>query len=202
MPDSPQTFESLRAERRAVRNYGGTTLISQRPPDAQGPGGMMWKIHVESNPQTRDGLWGAILGLWLLHVPDAHPMWEYYILMVYHLRQLPNMPPPHLTAPSMAYSMTCATLDPSCPVPNLGALERADGYSVAHMEPSDFTLQFPDVTEGRDTGDVLAVTLGDAFALAVVENRFAPLLDYRVQWAQLLSQELSMHMKLPSKLVM
>lgn len=186
------SFAQLRAERRQANNYQNTTLESQRAPDLTGPSGSLWRINMVATAARKPN-WMATVGIWLLHAPDAHPSWEYYVIMLMHLRAVEGLPPPNKTVPLSEYAVTCVCLDPREPVPNIEELENADGGGLAVLLSMEFEAQFPAVPGG----DAYAYEIIDDMAAAVVAGTLVPDLDYKLQWVQVLGMKLHEKANMP-----
>jgi hypothetical protein len=179
-----QEFKTARMMRRRVQNYRDTNLAHQRDPNFKGRGGAAWTIHLPP-PETRPEIWGAGVGMWVMHVPDAHPSWEWYLVMLIHLRDLKGGRIAVRIHERNCYDVSVVTLHPDRPLPDLAAVERGEEgphASFLCMEPTDFMAQFGDVG-----GDARAYDVAESLVKKVVTGDLIPGDDYRMQWAQTLN---------------
>jgi hypothetical protein len=112
-------------------------------------------------------------------------MWEYFVVVLVHLRDAEAIAPAHKEFKEAQYDVTVMTLDPEWPVPDLELLEDGgihSGGQLVALEPAEFTAQFPDVG-----GDGFAYEIVEQHVRAVVEGRLIPDADYRTQWGQALA---------------
>ena len=58
---------------------------------ADGPAGEAERLYPGRHEKPEEG--GAQIAMWFLHLPEAHPAWQHYMLTLIHLRDLPGMPP-------------------------------------------------------------------------------------------------------------
>ena len=191
-------FLQERELRRKEKNYQGTTLYQQREPDQKGSGGGLWRIWM-APPEERDAArWGAVVGLWLMHAPNAHPMWEYYVVLLLHLRPLEGYPTPEKTEDRMQYQITVMTIDPGSALPNMQSLADAQDSSsgLRALHPADFEAQFPDVN-----GDHNAYEIVDELCIEVVNGILIPDGTYRTQWATSLSERVIQRALFPKRVV-
>jgi hypothetical protein len=191
--DNP-AFVHAREKRRRYQNYQGTTLVGQRPPDIVGQSVRAWRVDL-ADPVGRDAKWGATIALWLLHAPNVHPNWEYFVLIVNHLRGVEGLPDPHKTTPDAEYEFAVLSLNPQQPLPNLKELEKGADCShgqIHAMEPADFVSQVGNMGNTTSVaiyaGDARAYEVAEKMVYLLVSGALIPDADYRVQWAQALVQ--------------
>jgi hypothetical protein len=122
---------------------------SRPPPDLTGPAGRAWVI--PNNPETHP----AALAGYLVHSPNQHPFWSWWLVAVVSLRDEPGVPPANLT---------------KCPEPMPGA------HPYPLLTPPDATLQFHGPT---DDG---ARAIGEHAIRAILAGEIGPDQDYRMQW--------------------
>jgi hypothetical protein len=85
--------------------------MSDRTPDLTGPFGEAWDIS-DCDRGTPDQ--EATVAGWIVHLPQSHPLWHYYLFAVVHLRDLPDQSrPPYRSYPEAEYEFMVAALDPS-----------------------------------------------------------------------------------------
>lgn len=109
----------------------------------------------------------AALRIYVLHRPDAHPMWHSYVLSLIHLRPIDGMPPPHLEHRDSSHELSLFALDPRAPL----EASKPETYRLLH--PVNLLHQLRRVTDER------AGALCDAFAKAIDEGAVNPDTDWR-----------------------
>lgn len=87
---------------------------------------------------------------WFTHRPDAHPIWDTYIMFVYDLvTPRHDIPPPVLYAPGVTHEMMLCALDPAKgPYPETpepirdGHFLEDNGYNRGILSPPNYAYQF------------------------------------------------------------
>jgi hypothetical protein len=119
----------------------------------------------------------ACLAAWLVNRPGAHPWWQFYIVSIVHLRDVPGVAPAKKTFPEAAYEFQITTIDPErCPSPE----PEAGSYPLLH--PSDVIHQFHGVK------DEDAVRIAELAVAAIVDGLLSPDSDFRSAWKDSLSK--------------
>lgn len=164
--------------------YQNTTLKEQREPDITGEGGSVWRLNLAPPDASQPPETHSTVGLWLLHAPEAHPMWEYYVVVLIHLRDIEGVAPAQRDTPLMEYQITVLTLDPRFALPVMVELEQGGNTArkMMPLHPADFQAQFQ-----RVGGDHVAYEVADAMCEAVAFGKLSPDRDYRSQWAMRLA---------------
>lgn len=135
-----------------------------RTPDQMGKAGQAWRL-VASNPI-------ACLEGWLVQRPGAHPLWEWWVASVVHLREEPGLPPAAKSYPKAQYEFQIRTLDPEFRAdPDLWDL----GYRF--LEPADVIEQFHGVTDDQ------ARFVCTESVRRIVDGGISPDSDYRSSWS-------------------
>jgi hypothetical protein len=81
-----------------------------------GPTGTAQEVLMDGEPGQP--AWVATQAIWFLDCPGQSVAWDRYILIVDHLRPIPETPPANLRFPSATHEVTLAALDPGrSPVP-------------------------------------------------------------------------------------
>jgi hypothetical protein len=161
-------------------NYGGTSLVEQRAPDIEGEGGSVWRLNIVSPEARQRPEQHALVGLWLLHAPHAHILWEYYVVHLIHLRDIEGVQSAHRNTPKMEYQVDVFTLNPEAPLPLMLELEQGalSERKLSILHPADFEAQFEPVG-----GDHIAYDIVDELCGFVAKGKLSPDSDYRSQWA-------------------
>jgi len=119
------------------------------------------------------------VGTWLVHVPDAHPWWEWWVVGVVHLREMTGVPEAKLAYDGAEYEFTIITVDPDrCPTPDPDLVD--EGYEF--LLPPDVCEQFHGVN------DVDATRIGEMAVTAIVAGKISPDEDFRPAWRERLSK--------------
>ena len=109
----------------------------------------------------------------LLHCPDAHPFWSWWMVSLVHLRLIEGLPPAHLAAPEMTHEIAVQAINPErCPVPDPAACR--EGYP--HLTPPDIVQQF------AAQSDAMAVALFAWLCDEVQTGKLSPDQDHRACW--------------------
>jgi hypothetical protein len=137
-----------------IKQYSGS-----RQPDKQGFG-KAWKYDIpESSP--------AALEAWLVHRPDAHPLWSNYMVSIVTLADVPGMPPAKKRTRSCTHELQVLALDPEHePDP-----DKSTGSKFLY--PPNFVRQFEDFT------DDLAKLVGERLVAGFVNGDVNPDTDHR-----------------------
>lgn len=142
-----------------------------KTPDIEGKFGRAW---IAGGKRTVDH--SASLGSWLLNIPGAHLLWEYWIVGVVHLRAIPGGRPAKKHYPEAEYEFIIASINPeACPKPDP---ESTIGYPC--LTPVDVVYQFHGVND-RD-----ALRIGELAIKAMVDGRISPDQDFRSAWDRVL----------------
>lgn len=142
----------------------------QKEPDLRGSYGRAWKI-----PFDRD-LNPAALESWLVHIPGAHLLWEWYEVCAVHLRDVDGAPAPNFQFPGATHEFIILALSPEVPLPDLDAWGNA-----AFLTPIDLAHQVI-LPEDGDASDMV----GGMVKMMVLEG-MSPDSDYRSYWTNLLN---------------
>ena len=100
----------------------------------------------------------AHIAAWFLHAPNAHPVWDRYILSLIHLRDVPGFPPANKEREDDTHEVVLMPLDPerSPRVEDLG--------SMVAMTPPNVAVQF------RSGSDEEAMEVTETVAWALVRG--------------------------------
>lgn len=112
---------------------------------------------------------GATVGSWLLHVPRAHPVWDFYLLTGVHLRPAEGLPPPDKWEPGASHELLIAAINPDT--------------DPRHTKPPFSLLQpFNYVAQVADASDADVYVLVRHMARAAVCGHASPDSDWRSWW--------------------
>lgn len=107
-------------------------------------------------------------------MPEAHPYWEWWLLSVVHLREVPGVSEPKFLYEGAEYELALTTIDPEDSV----TPDKPEGYLYLH--PADIIEQFSGVTDDQ------AAQIGGLSSLALVDGRVRP--NAEKDWKQLLME--------------
>lgn len=115
----------------------------------------------------------ANLSLWLIRRPGAHPFWQWWVVSVVHLRDMPDAAPAARLYEKAQYEFVIYAIDPhDCPEPDPEKPEQ--GYP--HLIPLDVLEQFHGVTDEQ------ARQLTAAAVSSIVDGLLSPDEDDRPRW--------------------
>lgn len=138
-----------------------------REPDFKGPYGRAWSI-ATNKPEH-----AACLGSWIVNVPGAHPYWEYWLVALVHLRDVPGVEAAHRKYPEAEFEFSIQSIDPErCPEPDPDAADA--GYPLLH--PVDVVEQFHGISDHD------AQRVADLCITAMLHGRISPDQDFRSMW--------------------
>lgn len=116
----------------------------------------------------------ASLTQWLIKGP-FHPAWEYWVLGVISLEDIPGAPPAKKKYPEAEYEFMIVSIDPDCYPPDPDV---AEGLKFLH--PIDLVYHFDGVTEGQ------AMEIASLAVQAICDGRISPDQDFRSAWERTL----------------
>ena len=144
--------------------------IDMREPDLKGACGKAWLLKAQADKP-------ASLASWLVNRPGAHPHWQWWLVSVVHLRDVPGLPPANKQYPEAEFEFLIYSIDPtSCPNP---VPDDDGGYP--HLIPFDVVEHFHGIQDGE------AVRLCEGAIYSIVEGIISPDQDYRPVWSQLIA---------------
>lgn len=114
----------------------------------------------------------AALGVWLVEACDAHPLWNYHVVVLVHLRVAPGLPAPVIASPGATHELLVMALDPDHDY----TVDPADISTFQWMNPPDVVEQFA----ARD--DDHAVSIATEAVRKCVNGELVPDSDYRSLW--------------------
>lgn len=127
-------------------------------------------------------------GSWLLFAPYAHPMWQYHVLYVVKLREVPGAPPVQLAFPGANHEVGVLALNPEYQP------YTPEGYCALMRKPDrDFSpwLMPHDACEQFECTDEEAKLLGLYSAWGCANGFLVPDSDYRSSWLPALTKTLA-----------
>jgi hypothetical protein len=144
--------------------------IERREPDAKGIAGRAWNL---SGTSAKTPAQTASIAGWLVNVRGAHPMWEWWMVSVVHLRPIEGAPPAQKKYPTAEYEFMIFSINPEkCPEPDPAKAD--DGYP--HLVPIDVVEQFHGVSDKQ------AARICEDAVRAIVRGLISPDQDYRSAW--------------------
>ncbi len=139
--------------------------------DLVGQCGKAWLLKMPEDSQK------AGLASWLVNRPGAHPYWQWWLVGVTHLRDVPGMKPAHKKYPEAEYEFLIFSIDPTaCPNP-----EPDDPNGYPHLTPIDVVEQFHGIKDSD------AVRLCEGAVQGIVNGVISPDQDYRSMWSQMIA---------------
>jgi hypothetical protein len=140
-----------------------------------------WDVSGRKDELARDDLQRqSCLALWFLHVPGAHPCWQWYALIVVHLRDVPTFPPALRRYPAAQYELMVAAIHPE----DSQDFDPETGRGYRLLSPLDHSIQFHGVTDGQ------AARVGAELARRVT-MALSPDQDFRPVWCRLVDDLLA-----------
>lgn len=140
--------------------------------------GAAWEVDVEAFRRTLGNTADddALLTSWIMEVPEAHPVWNSYLIFMLHLRPLPGRAEAIIHLTGATHEMELWAIDPDAKRGAIILGETNPWPWVLH--PGNFAAQ---LVAADDTAAI--ATLEDAVA-AVVAGRLNPDTDFIRQWAE------------------
>ena len=148
----------------------------KRPPDIEGPDGKAWLCNIDVACE-RLGIKRsetAMIAIWVIEAPKAHPIWHSYSLDVRHLRPNPGEDL-HIYIPLATHEILLSALVPDCD----RETAIAGGASLVHLVPHNFAAQLVEISDELALGRVrCAVEM-------ICAGRLSPDTDYTSDWIRL-----------------
>ena len=152
-----------------------------RDPDKQQGPTRAWLI--AKSAVTRPDQEATIAG-WLVNGP-FHPLWQWWMLSIVHLRDLPGVPPAQKRYPEAEYEFMIVSLNPEKGVPDIDELERTgtwgDPEKPPFLTPIDVTEQFHGITDAQ------AHEIAEKAVNAILDGWISPDQDFRSSWSRVIA---------------
>jgi hypothetical protein len=116
-----------------------TKAVTVRPPTLERPHGKAWQLDIES-PRAHAGI-----DAWLVEAAWAHPLWHSYLVLVMHLRPVPELPEPIIHLRDATHELHVDALDPRGDRDRL--VTDGPGPWCLGLHPGNFAAQFIEVTD-------------------------------------------------------
>ncbi len=143
-----------------------------RSADLVGACGRAWLLKPKlekPNPST--------LCSWLVNRPGAHPYWEWWLVGLITLKDLPGIRPARKSYPEAEHELMIYTIDPTtCASP-----EPDDPNGYPPLLPLDVVEQFHGISE------VDAKRLTEMVVQTIVSGRISPNQDFRRIWKEVIA---------------
>jgi hypothetical protein len=141
-----------------------------RGADLVGSCGRAWLLKPEKpNPST--------LCSWLVNRPGAHPCWEWWLVGLITLKDIPGIRPARKSCPESEYELMIYAIDPgTCSSP-----EPDDPNGYPPLLPLDVVEQFHGISE------VDAKHLTELVVQTIVSGRISPDQDFRRTWGDVIA---------------
>lgn len=138
-------------------------------PELVGPAGEAWRFDLQSIREKTGNKPDAGVVLWLLRIPGAHPLWQYYSLDCIHLRPVPGLGDPVINLPGATHEIFLSAISPDW---------KADlGAPPMRLAPLNFAAQF--IEPGGDS-DAQARIFN--IVIELVTGKLNPDTDFTSQW--------------------
>jgi len=148
------------------------------PPVISGEAGKAWACNLVEG-HRKSGIpieHDACLGHWVIEAPAAHPFWHSYSLILIHLRQMPNFPPPEIHFQDATHEIWIVALDPEKDRNTM----LDDGIVKGHwLHPVNFAAQFIEITDDE------AVKRVKSTIQMICDGKLNPDTDGRAEWVRL-----------------
>lgn len=146
-----------------------------REPDKVGPYGRAWLLKRQEEASLAQT---ACLASWLVNRREAHLLWQWWLVSVVHLRDIPGVPSANKRYPEAEYEFLIYAINPEfCPDP---VPDDPAGYP--HLIPFDVIEQFHGITDQ----DVTRLCEGAVYA--ILAGQVSPDQDYRSIWKALIAE--------------
>lgn len=146
-------------------------------PSVAGPHGLAWTCDLDAI-RNRLGVAGAddaMLALWVVEAPWAHPLWHSYLISLVHLRPLPDNRRTIFYLPDATHELIVSALDPEAArEPVILGLANA-----ATLQPDNFGAQFVAAADAT-ARNVIKTTVQ-----SICDGFLNPDTDARIQWVEL-----------------
>lgn len=113
---------------------------------------------------------GAEMCRWVFKAPEAHPLWEGYLLSLCHLRHIDGMSPPIKKFPEAEFEIVVYALSPAFPFPDTTSAGTFDPHV---MRPANLVYQFAGVSDDQ------AITIVELLVRSFVAGYCNPDRDFR-----------------------
>lgn len=147
------------------------------PPTIQGSRARAWLVDLNRSRET----WAkapkpdATLAMWVIEAPWAHPVWHSFLVVLIHMRPMPDQRPTKIYLAGATHEMWLLAMNPD--EPRQPAIE---GVGPPHyLTPPNYASQFI-----SESDDVACERVRRAVAM-VTEGNLNPDEDYRWWWARL-----------------
>jgi hypothetical protein len=154
-------------------------MSTERAPDISGNAGRAWIVSLAEARRTPDHQ--ASIESYLLDIPGAHPFWHRWALSVIHLRDIPGVPPAHISVLGATHELSILSIDPNWQ-PDLAKPSLGFDAGVPFLTPADVVEQF------IVRNDADARQLGAACVRAIVDGHLSPDQDFRPAWRRVIAE--------------
>jgi hypothetical protein len=120
----------------------------------------------------------SVLVSYVVHCPNAHAFWSWWLVSVIHLRPVEGQPPAVLRYPEAQYEFSTIAIEPPERVPHNKLARPEAPFKL--MMPMDVEVQFHGVTD-EQAGTVCALSVR-----SMVQGVAYPDSDYRSAWEHLI----------------
>jgi hypothetical protein len=125
-------------------------------------------------------VWNACVGFWYVRMQGYHPMLEWFVVIVSHLRNEPGAPKANKNQTSSSHEIVIAAVDPEL-------------YLFDELDPDDetkFKLQMPleVVHQFNNLEDRQVLAIGAETVLTIVSDRIKPDREKFHDWLKLFNE--------------
>jgi hypothetical protein len=146
-------------------------------PTFEGVFGQSWRVTLPPVGERGKPDFDGTVGGFLVRAPNAHPLWDHYMLSVIHLRPIAGVRPADIRLPGATHEFIIGSLNPEQPLPQ--TLEaHSDAFRLSLLRPIDVVEQFIAAT------DAVADEILELSVRAIVDGHISPDQDYRSAWKQ------------------
>lgn len=146
--------------------------VIERAPDLQGHG-RAWKVtHAGTRPEQ-----AATLRAYIVHAPHGNPLWPWYSIAVYHLREIAGTPAPKLHFKEATHEFLIAAIDPN----TYEGVHPDRASTFGHLQPLDLVHQ-------ESLSDEHAAKILDLVVRHIIEGGASPDQDFREWWKRTIAE--------------
>jgi hypothetical protein len=143
------------------------TKIDDTIPTIKSKYGTVWDLNLTAEEVEAEAM-AAMVHMWILHVPWAHPAWEYYVASLIHLRDVPGWRPAIKHSINATHEFTLLAVSPRHP-------PMQNAVPVALMPPN-FVGQFEAASDAA-AADYVRLRLHE-----ICDGALSPDTDFRSDW--------------------
>jgi hypothetical protein len=152
-------------------------IVNGPQPEFTGPMGMAWSVVL---PEPQNEAEKTSLCGWLIFTPQANIFWQYHLITLIHLRDIPGVPPAKLFKPEATHEIMLLAIDPK----SNARINPQDSSTLRHiLSPPDFNEQVT-LPSDEQAMDVVKMSVEKC-----VNGELIPDSDYTKSWQLFLQKE-------------